>query len=321
MQPRMSAFEHYERGLVLRQVRMFQQALEEFRQAGTDPQHAGKAHVQIALCLRSTGRHEEAVASFHQALRSARFSAKERLHILYLLGQTLESLGRYAETLEAYRCIRREDPAFLDVSRRVRHLTSGGLGPVPTTQPPAQSWLEKVSDLGRRWGSRLAPQIRLAWQSLGRYAMPLPTARRSYIAKVHGTAVTNRSGSPLPVGRSIPGRRGRLDKRRDPRIPIRLRSHFSSKNRTVVGDGELRDLSLRGCRVTSPVSVPVGAQLECCIFPQDDGYPFTIEGATVRWSHAEEFGLAFTNVRPNVQRQIAQLCRVRMPVGQQVNTA
>ena len=83
----------------------------------------------------------------------------------------------------------------------------------------------------------------------------------------------------------------------------------------MTGEGELRDLSPGGCRVTSLVAVPVGAELECCVFSQDTGNPFTIEGATVRWSRLQEFGLAFTKVRPGVQRQIAQLCRTRTPLG------
>ena len=66
--------------------------------------------------------------------------------------------------------------------------------------------------------------------------------------------------------------------------------------------------------MTSSVPVPVGAELECLIFPQGAN-PFTVEGATVRWSHAREFGLAFTKVRPGVQRQIAQLCGARTPHG------
>ena len=76
----------------------------------------------------------------------------------------------------------------------------------------------------------------------------------------------------------------------------------------MASEGEVRDLSPGGCRVTSPIRVPVGAELECCIFPQDAGNPLTVEGATVRWSHSWEFGLAFTKVQPEVQRQIAQLC-------------
>ena len=83
----------------------------------------------------------------------------------------------------------------------------------------------------------------------------------------------------------------------------------------MAGEGELRDLSPWGCRVTSPVAVPLGENLECCIFPQNADNPFIIDGATVRWISVREFGLAFTNVRPGVQRQIAQLCRTRAAVG------
>jgi len=83
----------------------------------------------------------------------------------------------------------------------------------------------------------------------------------------------------------------------------------------VAGEGELRDLSPGGCRVASSVAVPVGAELECCIFPEAEGNPFIVEGATVRWIRPLEFGLAFTKIRPGVQRQIAELCRKRAPLG------
>ena len=106
-----------------------------------------------------------------------------------------------------------------------------------------------------------------------------------------------------------------MDKRQHVRVSVQFRSHFSSMSQMVAGEGELRDLSPGGCRVTSLVAVPVGAELECCIFSQDAGNPFTIEGATVRWSRPQEFGLAFTKVRPGVQRQITQLCRARAPLG------
>ena len=110
-------------------------------------------------------------------------------------------------------------------------------------------------------------------------------------------------------------RDGKMDKRQHVRVSVRFRSHFSSKSRMVAGDGELRDLSPAGCRVTSPVAVPLGAEMECCIFPGDEGNPFIIEGATVRWTRPPEFGLAFTKIRPAVQRQLAQLCRKRAPLG------
>jgi len=79
----------------------------------------------------------------------------------------------------------------------------------------------------------------------------------------------------------------------------------------VAGDGELKDLSPGGCRVTCSVLVQVGTELEFCIFPADEDNPFIIDAATVRWARDQEFGLAFTQVRPSVQQQLVQLCRRR----------
>ena len=59
---------------------------------------------------------------------------------------------------------------------------------------------------------------------------------------------------------------------------------------------------------TFTVTMTGKAKLVCWIFPHNGVEPVTIEGATVRWSHAQEFGLAFTQLPPNVERQIARLC-------------
>jgi len=64
------------------------------------------------------------VAAFRKALNSSPGSTKEKVQILYVLGRTLEVLGRTEETLEAYRWIRREDPDYRDVAQRIQHLSS-----------------------------------------------------------------------------------------------------------------------------------------------------------------------------------------------------
>lgn len=326
MEQQMSAVERYERGLVLRQVQIFDSALEDFQQAANDPQYAGKAHAQMALCFIATGRYEEAVAAFRQALTSPTLSSKEKVQILYHLGQTLESLGRYAETLEAYNWVRREDAGFRDVAHRIKHLSSGRRGPVPHRSLTDQPW---VGDMLKLWGQlrlRIPHLLGQTWQSVGRYAETLETYRwvrrkcpsfRDMPCRIEQPGLTPmwRSSPPVSTGRPVLVRRGKMDKRRDVRVAIHLRSQFSSKSRMVGGEGELRDLSRGGCRVRSLVAVPVGAELECCIFPQDEVTPFTIDGAMVRWSRPQEFGLAFTNVRPGVQRQIAQLCRKGMSLA------
>lgn len=297
-----SAHDHYERGRVLKHAQMFDQAREEFQHVAGDPQYAGNAHLQIALCLLATGRYDEAVEAFRQALEVGTFSSKEKAHILYVLGQTLESLGRYAEALEAYGWTRKEVPGFQDVAQRIQHLLAGGRGLLPRRRPASRS---VVGDM-LRLGGQLTPQVLSllgqAWTSFGQYADKLghPSGEREL----------------TPTRCSPPASRDRKrDTRRHVRVAVRLQSHFSSKGRRLTGEGELRDLSPGGCRVTSLVAVPVGAELECCIFSQDAGNPFTIEGATVRWSRPQEFGLAFTKVRPGVQRQISQLCRTRTPLG------
>ena len=135
--------EKYERGVALRKAGLFKQAIEEFEQAATSRTYALKAYAQIGLCHKSTGRHEEAVVAFRNALKSSPASAKETVQILYVLGRTLEMLGRTAETLEAYRWIRREDPDYRDVEERIRQLSSKRL-PMSGTRASQPSWVGGV---------------------------------------------------------------------------------------------------------------------------------------------------------------------------------
>ena len=318
MEQPMSTFDHYKRGREFKHNQMFAEALDEFRQAVTDPLYGGKARVQMALCLRATARYDEAAAAFRQALELATFSSEETTRILYLLGQTLESLHRYAEALEAYGWARKEDPGLQDVAHRIKHLLSGGRGPLPPYQQDDQSWVEDL----RRRAQQLTPQIQTLldqlWIWVSAYAERLETNRgdRRESPSVGDPGHQSGPRELTPTRGSLPASKDRKrDKRQHVRVAVRLHSHFSSRGQMMAGEGELRDLSTGGCRVTSPVAVPVGVMLECSIFPQNAGNPFTVDGAMVRWSRPQEFGVAFTTVRPGVQRQIAQLCQHQTPLA------
>ncbi|MEY4527455.1 MAG: hypothetical protein RL768_1174 [Nitrospirota bacterium] len=314
MQQQMSAFEHYEHGLVLKKVHMFSQAIDDFTKAALDPVFAGKAQLQIALCLKSAGRYEEAVMAFRQTLSVGTFTQVEQRHIRYLLGQTLELVDRHEESLEIYEAIKKEDPAFLDVAQRSKYLSAGGRGTVPQPSGQWNALAEEVLAHGRQ----LKPQLLSLFEQTGRWVIrqaeslkrhPMFEKRKS----ISGNTAGQRSSQSLAAKRpgQAASRSRSSESRRYPRTAVRLRSHLSAKGRSARGEGELRDLSPWGCRVTSPVAFPVGENLECCIFPQDAANPFVIDGATVRWINAREFGLSFTSVRPGVQRQIAQLCRTQ----------
>ncbi|MCP9440593.1 MAG: tetratricopeptide repeat protein [Nitrospira sp.] len=124
IQATISAAERYERGLALKNAGLYKAAIDQFELAVADPGFAVKAYAQIGLCLKVNGMGEEAVAAFRKALACSTGSSKETVQVLYLLGRTLEFLGRIEETLEAYRWIRREDPGYRDVAARIEQLSS-----------------------------------------------------------------------------------------------------------------------------------------------------------------------------------------------------
>ncbi len=311
MARQMSSSELYERGLVFKQLRMFHPAIENFQKAARDPQHAGKAYVQMALCLKAVGRHEAAVMAFQQALASPSLSAEEQRHILYHIGLTLESLDRQAECLAVYGRIRNEDPGFRDVARRIKYLSSGKRGSVPPAQGSWQTW-KKV--LNNNW--TLKPQMAAFFEQTGRWLgwqVERNQGRSTLPSDRFGAGIESVQGehSDRPTQPRIQPilRKRTVEHRRHARVAVCLQSHFTVKGRMVSGKGELRDLSPWGCRVTSTVAVPVGTDLQCRIFPHGSGDAFIIEGATVRWISPKEFGLAFTDVQPSVQQQIVELCR------------
>ena len=206
----MSPLHRYERGLVLKRVQIFDKAIEEFQQAATDPQYAGEAHVQIGLCLRSAGRYEEAIAAFRQALTWPPFSSERSVRILYLLGRALESLGQYAETLEIYRWIIREDHGYLDVVHRIEDLSSGG-DPVYRSPLAGQSWVGDMLKSCRGLRLHILYLLGRALESLGRHAESLEIYRW-IIREDHGyldvvPRIEDLSSVRDPVGRRQPADR------------------------------------------------------------------------------------------------------------------
>ncbi len=105
------------------------------------------------------------------------------------------------------------------------------------------------------------------------------------------------------------------DKRKFARVQVQFRSHFSSKGQMIAGDGDLKDLSQGGCRISSSVTVPNGTQLELCIYTNNDPAPIIVDESIVRWARAGEIGLEFSQMRKDAQRKLTELCRILAPMG------
>ncbi|MEP7152547.1 MAG: AAA family ATPase [Nitrospira sp.] len=122
--PAQEAAERYERGLALKKIGLYKEALQQFSLAAQDTSLTFKAMAQVGICLKSSGQSEQAVAAFRKALQSQPGASVDAIQVRYLLGRTLESLGRKDDTLEQYRWIRREEPGFKDVTERIERLSA-----------------------------------------------------------------------------------------------------------------------------------------------------------------------------------------------------
>ena len=148
-EPMVSPAERYERGLALKRAGQHKAAIAQLEMAVVDPTLALKAHAQIGLCSKMIGRLEDAVAAFRNALSAPGGSSKETVQILYVLGRTLESLGRVADTLEAYRWIRREEPDYRDVADRIEQLSARR--PATAVKKSSPEELQRTSYARKSW--------------------------------------------------------------------------------------------------------------------------------------------------------------------------
>lgn len=119
----------YEEGMALRKEGHYTEAIVRFRQLTGHPSYALQAYAQIGICLRGQNKLAEAVVAFRKALGTQAAQLDQRtINVHYLLGRTLEDLGRMSEAVSAYRRVQRLDPNYKDVAARLDSLAHGGHG-------------------------------------------------------------------------------------------------------------------------------------------------------------------------------------------------
>ncbi len=97
-----------------------------------------------------------------------------------------------------------------------------------------------------------------------------------------------------------------MEQRTNLRFRAQFRSSFSSVA-MVGGEGSLLDLSVRGCRIESPIDVKPGAALEVRIEISEREPPIQIQAAVVRWSREGQFGLEFEVIAPTEWAHLQQV--------------
>lgn len=103
-----------------------------------------------------------------------------------------------------------------------------------------------------------------------------------------------------------------MEHRLHPRFPVLFSSSFSSIN-LVRGEGNVVDLSIRGCRIFSLTEVQVGTTLHLVIHVSKQDPPIDVTQAVVRWYRASSFGLEFVGLSedawPRLQQMVKELER------------
>lgn len=99
-----------------------------------------------------------------------------------------------------------------------------------------------------------------------------------------------------------------MEHRTHPRFPVQFHSSFSSAN-VVSGEGNLGDLSIRGCRVFSMTQVEPGTTLLLRVEVSDEEPPLQINQAIVRWYRDNSFGLEFVSLVPDEWARLQHIVR------------
>ena len=94
-----------------------------------------------------------------------------------------------------------------------------------------------------------------------------------------------------------------MERRKDPRYEVQLPVLFDGDRE---GSGTIKDLSVNGCLIVSDTQVKPGDHLSLWLYLTQDPVPILIEGAEVRWSAEERFGLCFLTLQPHEQIRLSQ---------------
>ncbi|MGQ0665866.1 MAG: PilZ domain-containing protein [Nitrospiraceae bacterium] len=79
------------------------------------------------------------------------------------------------------------------------------------------------------------------------------------------------------------------------------------------GEGTLVDISTRGCRVSSSITVQPEMLLKLSLFLPDYNWPARVDEAIVRWVQGQGFGVEFTTIRPSMRKRILMLMMKAKP--------
>lgn|GEM_PF-766016 len=118
---------HYDLGLSYREMELFDDAIEEFRQAMRAAKGQPKEAdclTMIALCQISAGHFDDAEASLNQGLALPSLPPLSEIALRFELGSLYELMGRSADALTQFQLVAQRDPRYRDVQGCIARISA-----------------------------------------------------------------------------------------------------------------------------------------------------------------------------------------------------
>lgn len=139
---------HYNLGIAYKEMELYDEAIQEFRLAGRDPERALTCANLLGLCFLAKGEPETAIRELRAGLEIRGHPRTAYHGLRYDLGAAYETQGDLERALESFEVLQAEDARFRDVGLRVRDLrdrlrqvraASVPAAPVKTGPPPKRA--------------------------------------------------------------------------------------------------------------------------------------------------------------------------------------
>lgn len=109
----------YARAMDLKEQGRLEEAVELFHSAARDKSMWFKAYSQVGWCFVKMKEHHAAIQAFRTALDDPTAPQQDMLDVLYVLGRSLESVGKAGQAVEMYHRINQVAPTYRDVASRL----------------------------------------------------------------------------------------------------------------------------------------------------------------------------------------------------------
>jgi tetratricopeptide (TPR) repeat protein len=116
--------DHYDLGMVYKEMKLWDASIAEFQQARRDPSVRLRATLPLAECLQETHDLQGALDLLESELQASENSPQEKLGVVFQMGVIHELLGNLDEALSHFERVHSENASYGDVELRVADLRS-----------------------------------------------------------------------------------------------------------------------------------------------------------------------------------------------------